>query len=193
MTGNSWTGRVAVATGLAFAAGPAGAVEAPPLAGCYARVYDAAHLSRHKDQFVTRISLSVAAASRAMADTQGTGGSPIVAQGKLRMWVRGHRQSFDSHGACAATDSGLMCGGSLSAAEADTCKSRRDGVRDCRVDPADSGSFKIEARPDGILVSIAERLELVPAPYDGGPFLSISPANSENRAFLLKSAPDACK
>jgi len=84
-----------------------------------------------------------------------------------------------------------MCLGSLSAAEADTCKSKRDGVRDCRVDPTDAGSFTVEGRPDGLLISIQTRLELVPAPYDVGPYLSLSAGNAENRAFLLKTI--ACK
>ena len=47
-------------------------------------------------------------------------------------------------------------------------------------------SFAVEARADGVLVSVRERLELVPAPYDAGPFLYLSPRNAENRAFVLK-------
>jgi hypothetical protein len=40
-------------------------------------------------------------------------------------------------------------------------------VHDCRIN--DPGSFDLEARPGGVLVSVHERLELVPAPYEAGP------------------------
>jgi hypothetical protein len=59
-------------------------------------------------------------------------------------------------------------------------------VRECRIDSSEPGGFKVEGRADGILVSIAKRLELVQEPYDGGPFLNLSSSNVENRAFLLK-------
>ena len=39
------------------------------------------------------------------------------------------------------------------------------------------------------MVTIRERLELVPAPYDAGPFLYFGPTNPENRAFLLTRKP----
>ena len=45
-----------------------------------------------------------------------------------------------------------------------------------------------------MMVTILRRLELVPEPYDGGPFLYLSPGNAENHAFALKPAPDSsCK
>jgi len=165
-------------------AGAAGAAEPAPLAGCYERVYDDAHLAQHKGQLVVRVALTVAAPS---VEEKSDNGDRIVADGILKMWTRGRSKSFDSLGACRAAGKGLMCLGSLSAAEADTCKSKRDGVRDCRVDPAEAGSFTVEGRPDGVLVSIPTRLELVPAPYDVGPYLSLSAGNAENRAFLLKT------
>ena len=174
--------RIAVATGAVLAAGAAAAAAPPPLAGCYERVYDAAHLSAHKGQLVVRATISIAATK---FGEQTDKRDPIVADGDLKIWVRGRKHSFDSIGACWAEGNDLICGGSLSAAEADTCKSKRDGVRQCRIDPSDAGSFKIEGKPEGVLVSIRERLELVPAPYDGGPYLYFSPTNAENHAFLL--------
>jgi hypothetical protein len=188
-----WVFAFAVGMGPVLAASVVGAAEGPPLAGCYVRVYDAAHLARHKGQLVTQVTLSVGPASPVLAEASAGDAKPIIADGVLKVRVRGKRQSFDSSGACHAEGSGLLCRGSLSAAEADTCKSKQDGVRPCRIDPADSGSFKVEGQPDGVLVSIRERLELVPAPYDVGPFLSLGPTNTENRAFLLKSEPGACK
>jgi len=181
MTASFW--RTAVATGAVLAASAVGAVEAPPLAGCYERVYDAAHLSTRKGPLVVRATISIAA-TRAGAQTDNR--NPVIADGDLKIWVRGRSQSFDSLGACRAEGNNLLCGGSLSAAEADTCKSKHDGVRQCRIDSTDAGSFRVEGKPEGVLVSIRERLELVPAPYDGGPYLYFSPTNAENRTFLLK-------
>lgn len=165
-------------------AGTAGAAEPPPLAGCHERVYDAAPLAQHKGRFVTRVTLTVATPA---AEEKSDNGDRIIADGVLKMWTRGRSKSFDSIGTCRAAGKGLMCLGSLSAAEANTCKSKRDGVRDCRIDRGDAGSFTVEGRPDGVLVSIPTRLELVSAPYDEGPYLSLSASNVENHAFLLKT------
>jgi len=163
----------------------AGQAPEPPLVGCYERVYDAAHLSRHKAQLVERASLHVTAPQAySPADA-----APIIADGTLKIWVRKSRESFDSAGACRAEGSVLTCAGSLSAAEADACRSKRDGVHECRIDAGEAGSFKVKPRPGGVLVSVIQRLELVPAPYDAGPFLYLSPSNAENHAFLLRQTP----
>jgi hypothetical protein len=158
------------------------AADPAPLLGCYARVYDSVHLAAHKGQIVLRVSLSV---TDARPETRVR--ESHTADANLRIWVRGRKQSFDSHGACDVAGDGLRCGGSLSAAEADTCRKPRDGVHDCRIDTgSDPGSFAVQPKPEGVLVSVRERLELVPAPYDAGPFLYLSPGNAENRSFLLK-------
>jgi hypothetical protein len=158
-----------------------GACRRAPLAGCYERVYDAAHLAAHKDQLVTRLALSV---GKTDAFDQ-TGPHPFIADGVLKMWVRGKDKSFDSVGACWAESYGLLCNASLSAAEASTCRTKQDGLRQCRIDPGDAGSFKVEGKPDGVLISIPKRVELLQQPYDGGPYLNFSASNFENRAFLL--------
>jgi hypothetical protein len=168
---------IVAAAGLVLAASVAGAAE-PPLAGCYERVYDAAHLAAHKGQLVVRATVSV-------AETKAYD-APIVADANLKLWVRGKDKSFDSTGVCSAKGDVLTCAGSLSAAEEPTCKSKADGLRQCRVDGGDAGSFKIEGKPEGVMVSIPKRLELVQSPYDVGPYLSFSASNAENRAFLLK-------
>jgi hypothetical protein len=172
---------------IAAAVLPAGAATEPPLAGCYERVYDAAHLAAHKRQLVVRVTLSVKpAAPETRID------KTHIADGNLKIWVRGKKQSFDSDGACWAEGDGLLCNGSLSAAEAETCKSKRDGVHECRMGGDDAGSFHLAGKPRGVLLTIRERLELVPAPYDDGPFLYLSPSNAENHAFLLNKT-EACK
>jgi hypothetical protein len=86
--------------------------------------------------------------------------------------------------------------GSVSAAKDDECKSDRDGVRNnCRIiSAANDGALGVTAQSDGLMVKILRRLELVTAPYDGGPFLYLSPGSAENHAFALKPAPgQACK
>ncbi len=182
---------IAAVLAVVLAASGVAAAEAPPLAGCYERVYDAAHLSQHKEQLGVRATLLIEAET---FGEQAGQANPIIASGVLKIWIRGRPQSFDSIGACWAEGNGLMCNGSLSAAETPTCKSRRDGVHECRIDPGFAGSFKVEGKPEGVLLSIHERLELVPAPYDGGPFLYFSPTNAENHSFLLtKKTPEACK
>jgi hypothetical protein len=174
--------RIFVALGAVVAASAAFAAE-PPLAGCYERVYDAAHLAAHKGQLVVRARLAVDATK--MGDQAGKD-NPFVADAMLLLWVRGKDKSFDSIGVCTAQGQALDCAGSLSAAEDSTCRTKQDGIRQCRIDPGEPGSFKVEPKPDGVLVSIPKRLELLQSPYDVGPFLNLSASNPEHRAFLLK-------
>jgi hypothetical protein len=95
-----------------------------PLIGCYERVYDAAHVAAHKRQLVVRATLSVKSAP---PEWQTTKVHPSVATGDLKMWVSGRKQSFDSSGNCGVQGDGLFCLGSLSAAEADECRSTETG------------------------------------------------------------------
>jgi hypothetical protein len=171
---------------LALSGGAAAAAE-PPLAGCYERVYDAAHLAAHKDQLVVRLTLSITKTQ--FPDQKGP--NAFVADGVLKVWVRARDASFDSIGACRADGNNLACAGSVSAAEATVCRSKPDGLSDCRIALGESGGFRVEGRPEGVLVSIPNRLELLQRPYDGGPYLNLSSGNAENRAFLLNKA--ACR
>ena len=161
-----------------------------PAPGCYERVYDAAHLAAHPGQLVVRATVLVKPLDATEAAAVGPS---YAADARLRMWVKA--QTFDSFGACRPTDGGLSCEGSLSTAEADSCKSSHDGVhRDCRISAATTGAFGVVARSDGLTVTILRRLELVHEPFDGGPFLYLSPGNAENHAFALKPAPESsCK
>jgi hypothetical protein len=163
-----------------------------PAPGCYERVYDAAHLVAHPGQLVVRTTLLVKPLDANEAKALGPSFS---ADAHLRMWVKGQKPSFDSFGACRSADGGLNCEGSLSAAEADECKSKNDGVhRECRIGAATTGAFAVAVKADGLMVTMLRRLEFVPEPYDGGPFLYLSPGNAENHAFALKPAPDSsCK
>ena len=163
-----------------------------PAPGCYERVYDAAHLAAHPGQLVVRATVLVKALEASEATALGPA---FTADARLRMWVKGQKPDFDSFGACRPADGGLSCEGSLSAAEADACRTNTDGVhRNCRIGAATTGAFGVVARSDGVMVTIQRRLELVPEPYDGGPFLYLSPGNAENHAFALKPAPDSsCK
>jgi hypothetical protein len=164
-----------------------------PQPGCYERVYDAAHLAAHPGQLVTRATVLVKPTDAA---TKAAVGPSRELDAILRFWVRGQKQSFDSIGSCQPANGGLACAGSVSAAEDDQCKTDRDGVRNhCRlIGAVNDGAFGVTAQSDGLMVKILRRLELVTAPYDGGPFLYLSPGNAENHAFALKPAPDqACK
>jgi hypothetical protein len=176
----------------AFCLGANAAAAEAPAPGCYERVYDRAHLAAHPGQLVVRATVLV---KQLDANEAKVLGSAFTADAHLKMWVRGQKPSFDSLGVCRPAEGGLSCGGSLSAAEADECKSRNDGVHpDCRIDAATTGAFRVAAKSDGLMVTILRRLELVPEPYDSGPFLYLSPGNAENHAFALKAAPDlSCK
>ncbi len=161
----------------------AAAQGAPPLAGCYERIYDATHLSAHNGQIVIKVRLAVAAPS------DPDMGKDIVAEAPLTFWVKKIKQPFTTSGVCHAAGSSLVCKGSLAATEIDDCPNQRDGVRDCRINwPDAAGSFHILPRPDGVLVTIPGRLE-IPGPdeTDGVPFLYLSVVNAENHEFRLKS------
>jgi hypothetical protein len=163
-----------------------------PAPGCYERVYDTAHLAAHPGQLVVRATVLVKPLDAAEAAALGPS---FAADAHLRMWVKGQKRSFDSFGACRPADGGLSCEGSLSAAEADECKTKNDGVhRDCRIGAATTGAFGVAVKSGGLMVTMLRRLELVPEPYDGGPFLYLSPGNAENHAFALQPAPESsCK
>ncbi len=152
-----------------------------PLKGCYARAYDKAHLARHRGQLVVRARLTVKAANLGPGD-------PEIA-GDLEMWVREHKASFSSSGVCSVDGKALACNGSLSAAEADPCPDRRDGMRDCRKDWQDAGTFRIARHAEGVLVTIPKRLEIPETGGDAGPpFFYLSAGDRENNTFLLKVA-----
>lgn len=192
MTGRFRARRI-LAGALAALLSPLAHAAETPLAGCYERIYDAGHLAAHRGQIIQRARVSIAGTSIAKSDAGDK--QPLIAEATLRIWPRREKLSFDSLGVCWAEGADLVCNGSDSAAESDKCKSGKDGVRDCRIyDAAGSGSFRIAATANGVLVTIRERLELAQKPYDGVPFLYLSPGNAENHAFFLPKVPDSnCK
>ncbi len=159
--------------------------EVVPLSGCYERVYDAAWLSAHPGQIVRRVTLSVTKTS--FPETPGET-LKILADAQLVM--RTADAAFSTIGACYWDKLGLACDASLSAAETRLCKTKEDGVRNCRLSTGDPGSFELAQKGAGLLLTIHERLELTD-PLETGAFLYLSPQNTENRAFLLKPAPEA--
>lgn len=162
-----------------------------PLAGCYERIYDDAHLGTHRGQIVRRVKLEVKQASYARSAPGDK--TPIIADADLEIWVNAVKPRFAALGACYREGEELICDAALSAAETDVCRKKTDGVHDCRVDMNDAGSFRLAKRPDGLLLSVNERLELS-THDDSGPWLYLSPGNVENHAFLLKPVPEsACK
>lgn len=158
-----------------------------PLAGCYERIYDEAHLGAHRGQIVRHVRLKIAPTS--VSPSEG-GAKPPLADALLQMWAGKQEKSFDSLGACWSEADGLVCNGSDSAAETRVCKMKTPGVRDCRIDDAHSGRFRIAPRPGGALVvTVLEMLELPQTGSDVGPFLYLSPSDPKNRDFLLQAAP----
>ncbi len=158
-----------------------------PSLGCYARAYDKAHLSAHKSQIVDKAWLSI-------ETRKDTPPYPYFATLQFSTKGRG-RATFSTFGACKDDRGALLCNASLSAEETDRCKTKSDGVHRCRIGYSESGSFRIAAQPEGVLVSVVERLEM-PGPDAGGraSYLYLSPDNAENHAFLLQPADaKACK
>jgi hypothetical protein len=164
------------------------AAEIIPLEGCYERVYDAAWLGAHRGQIVRKVTLSIVKTS--VPETPGEK-QRILADAMLALWS--DKTAFGTIGACYWERVGLVCNAALSAQETELCKSKEDGVRACRISLDDSGSFLLEQKPEGLMLTIREQLEL-PGPEARGTYLYLAPSNAENRAFLLKPAPAArCK
>ncbi|MFA6207175.1 MAG: hypothetical protein WC689_13255 [Methylocystis sp.] len=165
------------------------AAQAEPLPslGCYARAYDTAHLSAHKKQIVDKAWLSI----ETRKDTP-----PYPFSATLQFSTKGRgKATFSTFGACKEDRGGLLCNASLSAEETDRCKAKNDGVHHCRIGYSESGAFRLAAQPEGVRVSVVERLEM-PGPDAGGrsSYLYLSPDNAENHAFLLQPADaKACK
>ncbi|WP_036280876.1 hypothetical protein [Methylocystis sp. ATCC 49242] len=182
--------KVSIAICGALSATAVRAGDPAPFAGCYERVYDAAHLQAHRGQIVRHVKLMIGPTS--VPKTPGDE-RPIVADANLQIWVVGNKRSFGTLGACSMESEALTCNASLSAEETTLCKTKEDGVRDCRLSMDDAGSFEIAPKGDGLLVTVRERLELL-GPPEGRSFLYLSPNNAENHAFLLRPAPEgACR
>lgn len=183
--------RRAAAAAICLAAATQARAETP-LAGCYERVYDEAHLGAHRGQIVRHVRLKIAPTSVSPSEA---GDKPPIADAPLQIWAGKRKTSFDSFGVCWTEADGLVCNGSDSAAETRVCKTKTPGVRDCRIESAHSGRFRIAPRPGGeLVVTVLETLELPQSGSDVGPFLYLSPSDPENRDFLLQAMPEkACE
>ena len=96
-----------------------------PSLGCYARAYDKAHLSAHKNQIVDKAWLSI-------ETRKDTPPYPFLAT--LQFSTKGRSMAtFSTFGACKEDRGALLCNASLSAEETDLCKAKNDGVRHCRI------------------------------------------------------------
>jgi hypothetical protein len=147
--------------------------------GCYERAYDKAHLKEHSAQLIARATLEVMPRTPEMAP------SGAVAIGNLRLWVRKKRDSFQSYGTCHLDGGALSCRGSSSAYEAGGCPTQEDGVASgCRRVGRDNGVFRIESRPEGVLVMISKPIEMHGFMIESD-FLYLGPDNEENSKFLL--------
>ena len=67
--------------------------------GCFARVYDRAHLARHPDQIITDVRLHIVKSP--------TGGAPHAHDFALRMRVRGRDKTLSTVGLCRADPPGV--------------------------------------------------------------------------------------
>lgn len=173
----------------AAAASMALAADALPTRGCYQRAYEAAHLDAHKGQFVVKANLNIMPPTQDQLADKKWG---IVANAELNVWVRGQKTIFQTEGGCSVKGNGLDCGAAISAAETEVCKTQTPGVTSCRVDLGDAGGFRIEARAEGVVVSIPKRVELTALNSDTGPYLNLFAGDKENSDFLLKPA-GACE
>lgn len=174
---------------LAAITGASAASAGSPRMGCYERVYDSRHLQAHRGQYVVEATLNI---SPARAEQRGSKWG-IAVNADLTLRVRGQNVAFETYGSCSRRNGALECGGSVSAAEEDQCRSSKSGVHNCRVDLGDAGDFRIETRPEGVVVSIPKRLELVALGSDTGPYLNLVSNDGENSDFLLRPSADACE
>lgn len=112
--------------------------ELPPnRAACFERIYDAAHLTAHPRQEVTRIQLSQE------ASTDAKPGEEEQLFLSVEINVRGKPGPYVLGGFCKAQGKGLLC------------------------EPEwEAGSFKVEAAPDGTLLVTNNSMTFNPHGYD---------------------------
>jgi hypothetical protein len=140
--------------------------EAPdPWIGCWARVYDAVHLSKHPGQKVSSLTLSISAREGESGDAPGKYLAKITA---LMRDKQGSYSNLD--GARCVVD-----GQKLS----------------CFTDGFFLGKFSLEPAGKNMKLAIRsadEHLALVPGADISG-FIVLSPQNPEHTLFLLNPAP----
>ena len=143
-----------------------GAEEAPePWIGCWARVYDAVHLSKHPGQKVAALTLSI-------ATREGTSGdAPGNYLAKVTALLRDKPDTYSNPGGARCVASGDKLS--------------------CFTDGFFLGKFSVERAGKNIKLAISgadEHVALVPG-VDLSSFVVLSPENPEHTLFLLNPAP----
>jgi hypothetical protein len=146
------------------------AEEAPdPWIGCWSRVYDAVHLSKHPGQKVAAMTLSISAREGASGDAPGNYLARVTAL------LRDKPDSYANPGGARC----VVSGEKLS----------------CFTDGFFLGKFSVERAGKNVKLAISgadEHLALVPG-VDLAAFTVLSPENPEHTLFLLNpAAAKAC-
>lgn len=157
------------------------AAAAPPF-GCHSQVFDARHMRAHPGRIVRKVTLDIAPPR---PEQLASGPTQIISTAHLRMWAKGSRAVFESFGVCSEVAAGFECIGHDKANEHITCKTGTPGVHKCRT-PARAETFRLERRPEGVLVTIPIGLELDAG--ETGPYLNLMASDRENSAFLVTVA-----
>jgi hypothetical protein len=151
---------------LGCAAASAQEEEAPdPWLGCWTRVYDAVHLSKHPEQKVAALTLSISAREG------DSGEAPGKYLAKITALMRDKTDSYANPDAARCVSSGEKLS--------------------CFTDGFFLGKFSIERAGKNMKLLIRdadEHLALVPG-VDLAAFVVLSPANPEHSLFLLNPAP----
>jgi len=140
--------------------------EAPdPWIGCWARVYDAVHLSKHPGQKVSSLTLSISAREGESGDAPGKYLAKITA---LMRDKQGSYSNLDGARCVAA-----------------------EGKLSCFTDGFFLGRFTLEPAGKNMKLALRSRdehLALVPG-VEVSAFTVLSPQNPEHTLFLLNPAP----
>lgn len=160
--------------------------DGPPALGCYDRIDDAKHLRSTPGQIVRRVTLQIEPLRPAQL---ASGHGEVVANADLRIWVKGYKRAFVSYGACRAKDGVYDCTGHDLANEHRNCKTSTPGVQNCRS-PAKADRFRLEARPDGVQITIPDSLQL--SPSETGPYLNLMSSAPQNNSFIVSRA-NSCR
>jgi putative hemolysin len=150
----------------ALAEDPAGDEDVDSWVGCWTRVYDAVHLSKHPAQKLTALTLSVAPRE------DGSEESPGAYSAKITALVRDKPDSFANPESARCVEQG--------------------GTLSCFTDGFFIGKFTIERAGKNRKLALrgaGQNLALVPG-VDLGSFIVMSSQDAENALFLLQAAPE---
>lgn len=140
------------------------AAPADPWIGCWTRVYDAAHLAKHKGQEVTALTLSISEREPAGDKDPGKYLAMITAK------MRGAGDSYTNLDGARCTEA--------------------SGALSCVTDGFYLGQFSLEPAAKNMKIALkgGDHLALVPG-VDLDAFVELSPDNPEHSLFLLQPAP----